>query len=79
MNPDEDDRWPVEARWQCPRGHFIAESAITEEDSRDDGYYYGIRSECRYPCKACDRTYDDLPRCVPLRYATMAELVGGAS
>lgn len=60
----------VQVRWQCQRGHFVAESAIRCVDRRDDFAYYGVRSECSYYCRGCAETYQEMPRAV---------VVGGAS
>lgn len=54
----------VDVRWQCPRGHFVADASIQCEDYRDDFAYYGIRTECQYTCRGCGETYQELPRCV---------------
>jgi hypothetical protein len=42
-----------DVRWQCGSGHFIAESAIQCEDTRDDFAYYGVRTRMWANCKVC--------------------------
>lgn len=51
-----------DTRWQCPRGHFVADASIRTEDFPDAGEYYGIRTEWEYDCRACAKTYAEAPR-----------------
>lgn len=58
-----------DVRWQCPRGHFVAEDDIREQDIRDPGSYYGVSTITEYTCKGCSRPEDpymyfDRPRLV---------------
>ena len=48
------DIWQVPiTRWACDKGHFIAESSMQSEDSRDDSTYYGISTRRWATCKVC--------------------------
>ncbi len=59
---------PVHIRWQCPRGHFVADSAIRCTDHLDPfGSHYGIASDWEYDCRACGKTYDSEPRIAVVR------------
>lgn len=41
-------------RWACNScGRFLRQTAIRYEDFRDNGYYYGIRTEVEYDCTRC--------------------------
>lgn len=64
---------PNDMRWQCPRGHFVAEAAIRTEDFPDAGEYYGIRTEWEYDCKACAKTFAEAPRVAVMRRVDLPE------
>lgn len=66
--------YPV-LRWQCRCGRFVAESAITETNHRDDSYYYGVRTETQYSCSRCGLV-DDSPRLIEVGHRPMPEPCG---
>lgn len=58
--PEATDRTPpprveyvCNVRWQCHCGRFLPESAIHDEDKRDDSAYYGVTSRIWADCKRC--------------------------
>jgi hypothetical protein len=56
-----------EVRSSCFRcGRFIKPDAVRCEDFRDDGYYYGIRTEVEYDCSRCGTVQGD-PAVVAVR------------
>ena len=43
----------VDCRWQCPRGHFLAEANVNSETFVDPGAYYGVSSTIWADCSVC--------------------------
>lgn len=53
MSDAEKEATYNETRFACTCGRFLAQSAIREQDRRDDSAYYGIRTEVEWDCSRC--------------------------
>lgn len=60
----------MNGRWQCPRGHFVANEDIRCKDHLDPSSYYGVSTSVEYTCRGCEKAnvgpymYFELPRLV---------------